>query len=86
MALAGFNEMNKSSLWKETILDPSSLSELKKHPYLRASFQFLCNESKMFKQVLDCDISIPDKIAFACRFLDDPEVRISHISHIFRIF
>jgi len=74
MALAGFNDSSKSNLWKETCLEPSSMNDLKKHPYLRASFFFLCNDLKTFKTVLDCDISIADKIAFACRFLDDPEL------------
>eukprot|EP01114_Cavostelium_apophysatum_P012662 TRINITY_DN288_c0_g1_i6.p1 TRINITY_DN288_c0_g1~~TRINITY_DN288_c0_g1_i6.p1 ORF type:complete len:932 (+),score=212.05 TRINITY_DN288_c0_g1_i6:136-2931(+) len=74
MALAGSSEQNmKGGLWKDVCVDPSSLSELK-HPYLHACFSFLCNDSKTFKNVLDLELSLNDKVAFACRFLDDTEL------------
>jgi hypothetical protein len=41
----------------------------------RACFAFLCNDRKDFKTVLEeSDISLKDKVAFALRFLADPEV------------
>jgi hypothetical protein len=75
MALAGFSDQGtKSGLWKDICLDPSILREIK-HPYLRACFSFLCNDSKSFKSVLgDSEIGLRDRVAFACKYLDDTEV------------
>ncbi len=76
MALAGFNDqgMKGSGLWRDTCLDPALLGEIK-HPYLRACFAFLCNDTKGFKSVLsDPELSLCDRVAFACRYLDDTEV------------
>lgn len=43
--------------------------------FFRACFAFLCNDRKDFKTVLeDSDISLKDKVAFALRFLADPEL------------
>jgi hypothetical protein len=79
MALAGYNDQatSKTGLWKDICLDPSILSEIR-HPYLRACFTFLCNDSKSFKAVLnEPDILLTDRVAFGCRFLEDQEVVIN---------
>lgn len=75
MALAGFSNHDvKTGLWKSTCLDPAVFGEIK-HPYLRACFNFLCNDSKEFNAILNEEgLSLNDKIAFACRFLDESKV------------
>lgn len=60
------------------------------HPYLKVIFNFLCDDSKEFKSGIvyrfecngiilflvleNADISLGDKVGFACRFLDDATV------------
>lgn len=65
---------NKAGLWKDALVDAQSLNELR-HPYLRACFTFLTCDARNFKPVLDLELSLHDKVAFACRFLDDNDVR-----------
>jgi hypothetical protein len=50
------------------------------HPYLKACLAFLCNDSKSFKSVLEeSNLSLTDRVGFACRFLEDIEVRVQVI-------
>lgn len=77
MALAGCSEAVKSgsTFWKETCFDMNTLSQLKSNPYLKACFLFLCAENGNFSPVIeDSSLLLSDRIAFACRFLDDTEV------------
>lgn len=78
MALAGSSDMvTKGGLWRDTCLDPSLLSEVT-HPYLRACFAFLGNETKDFEPVLQrSDLDFFDRVAFACRYLEDAEVSLT---------
>jgi len=70
----GSGSSSTSGFLKEICSDPNMLSELS-HPYLKACFAFLCNESKQFKPILeDRSLLLSDRVAFACRFLDDPEL------------
>lgn len=78
MALAGCSEAVKSgsTFWRETCFDPNTLSQLN-NPYLRVCFLFLCAEAGNFSSVIeDPSLRLSDRIAFACRFLDDSEVLI----------
>lgn len=70
MALAGYEG---GVLWRQTC---RSLMNQLKHPYLQACFAFLCAErrEKHFKAVLGTEISLRDKLGFAMRYLDDPEL------------
>ncbi|XP_049849008.1 GATOR complex protein MIOS-like [Schistocerca gregaria] len=73
MALAGINE-NPSAQWR------SSLQFLKDQmidPYAIAIVSFLCKtERDGYQDILvDCKISFLDKIAFACRYLDDESLK-----------
>jgi len=67
IALSGYNP--KSELWKKTTLQ--LITQLD-DPYLCGIFIFLCGGSDMasaYLEVLDQDIALADKVAFACRFL-----------------
>jgi WD repeat-containing protein mio len=84
MALAGFSD-GGGSLWRQSC-EPlrSSIAD----PYLGAVFSFLSNTKPDYWTVLvESEMSLRDKIAFACRFLDDERVRfLKTISFIRRLF
>eukprot|EP01117_Protostelium_nocturnum_P018083 TRINITY_DN7488_c0_g1_i2.p1 TRINITY_DN7488_c0_g1~~TRINITY_DN7488_c0_g1_i2.p1 ORF type:complete len:899 (-),score=298.73 TRINITY_DN7488_c0_g1_i2:10-2706(-) len=76
MALAGCNEQALASgFWKEACLEPSMFNEIK-HPYLKACLSFLCNDTgKGYRSVLDDqNLSLADRVGFACKFLEDSEL------------
>jgi len=79
IALSGYG--GGGGLWKETCL---TLQEQFKHPYLRACFSFLCSENNSLTNVLyhyKNDVSLSDRIAFACRFLSDEEL-MTYVEHM----
>jgi len=69
MALSGYKE--GTDLWKA---ECSSISSQLSDPYIQAMFKFLAlePENPSFSEICssECKISLLDKIAFACRFLN----------------
>ncbi|KAL6067851.1 GATOR complex protein MIOS [Balamuthia mandrillaris] len=78
MALSGYDGNSASGLnpglWKETC---SELVDQFQSSYLKACFEFLSSPSKTFTDILlhYDDMSLRDRIAFACRFLPDTELK-----------
>lgn len=80
MALSGYKDGAAGALWRSTC---RSLAGEIDDPYLEAMFMFLCQNSEDEKLSATYEgvigpkskISLLDKIAFACRFLDDEQVR-----------
>eukprot|EP01129_Flabellula_baltica_P002245 TRINITY_DN12077_c0_g1_i1.p1 TRINITY_DN12077_c0_g1~~TRINITY_DN12077_c0_g1_i1.p1 ORF type:complete len:833 (+),score=124.05 TRINITY_DN12077_c0_g1_i1:84-2582(+) len=68
MALSGYDEGSDTDLWKGNSLKASSLLS---DPYLEAILCFLSDRTKRFEGVFNSNISLADKIAFACRYLSD---------------
>lgn len=84
LALAGFNLQSphpSNALWQETCRDLSAQLD---DPYLRVLFAFLCevsspSSSKDFLSIVHNPLlSLADRIAFACSFLPDLEVRTAY--------
>ncbi|PRP89466.1 WD repeat-containing protein mio-like [Planoprotostelium fungivorum] len=75
MALAGCNDTAlNNGLWREAAMDMAIFNEIK-HPYLKACLSFLCNDSRSHRSVLDNhQLSLADRVGFACKFLDDSEL------------
>lgn len=72
MALAGFSD-GGGALWRASC---EPLRQSVTDPYLNAVFSFLSNSKPDYWNVLvESEMSLRDKIAFACRFLDDDRVR-----------
>jgi hypothetical protein len=74
MALSGYTD-GGSPLWRAS---SEPLRQSMSDPYINAIFSFLCNTKPDYWAVLqESDVSLRDKIAFACRFLDDERVRLT---------
>jgi len=72
-ALAGYIDGGGGQLWRSSC-EPLRLSV--QDPYISAVFAFLLNTKPEYWSVLvESEMSLRDKIAFACRFLDDERVR-----------
>lgn len=72
MALAGFSD-GGGALWRQSC---EPLRQSVADPYLGAIFSFLSNTKPDYWTVLvESEMSLRDKLAFACRFLDDERVR-----------
>lgn len=71
MALAGFTD-DKNSMWRQFCSNPKvKMSD----PYLRAMFAFLTAENANYDNVLnENEISVDDRVAFACTFLSDSKL------------
>ncbi|XP_043215584.1 GATOR complex protein MIOS-A-like isoform X2 [Amphibalanus amphitrite] len=78
MALSGFTN-EKKALWHEISAElRPSLTD----PYIRAIFSFLTAEADDYDGVLkEYDITVHDRVAFACRFLPDDKLH-SCLNHI----
>nr|XP_054767696.1 GATOR complex protein MIOS-like [Lytechinus pictus] len=71
MALSGFTP-DKDTLWCSMC---SALCRQLRNPYLRAMFGFLTtNDDKYEAVVRELEISIEDRVAFACIFLNDVQL------------
>ena len=73
MALSGYTQSRDSHLWKINSMKASSLLT---DPYLEAALLFLSDDEDGFQSVLETNITLADKIAFACRYLPDKLVLI----------
>jgi len=80
MALSGYKDGGAGALWRQTC---RALAADIADPYLEAMFMFLCQNPEEEGKAVTYDgvigakskISLLDKIAFACRFLDDNQLR-----------
>ncbi|XP_064401805.1 GATOR2 complex protein MIOS-A-like [Halichondria panicea] len=81
LALSGYTP-HESKLWRETCYGVKSQIS---HPYLRATFNFLCSSGRDgFADVLnETEMSLQDRVAFACTYLDDRQL-CAHISSLTR--
>ncbi|XP_062364034.1 GATOR2 complex protein MIOS isoform X3 [Cinclus cinclus] len=74
MALSGYTD-EKNSLWREMC---STLRLQLNNPYLCAMFAFLTSESGSYDGVLyENNVAVRDRVAFACKFLNDAQVFVS---------
>ncbi|XP_040571344.1 GATOR2 complex protein MIOS [Lepeophtheirus salmonis] len=67
MALSGYTE-DKSGLWHEMVPGTNTLVG---DPYLQILFTFLMYSQEDYKAILDSDLQLGDKVAFACGYLSD---------------
>jgi hypothetical protein len=73
LALAGFADSTNSTLQWKSAIDPirSQLTD----SYLSAVLAFMCSTNADYWDVLyETDMSLRDKLAFACRFYDDDKL------------
>jgi hypothetical protein len=72
LSLSGYSPRD-SKLWYQTCL------QLRSHvssPYLRAVFTFLSSSREDFRDITnDAEISLKDRVAFACTYLDDHKLQ-----------
>lgn len=73
MALAGFSSQTEQiEIWRESC--GSVINELD-DPYLQSCFNFLCNSSNSFSDILsNTNLRLLDRVAFACSFLPDNDL------------
>eukprot|EP01103_Thecamoeba_quadrilineata_P012751 TRINITY_DN3369_c0_g1_i2.p1 TRINITY_DN3369_c0_g1~~TRINITY_DN3369_c0_g1_i2.p1 ORF type:complete len:703 (-),score=75.42 TRINITY_DN3369_c0_g1_i2:64-2172(-) len=71
----GLSADTTDNLWQDSYTQLRS--QLENHPYLRASFLFLCSDGlDNYQEILnDTNISLFDRVAFACRYLPDTALR-----------